>query len=285
MKNYVEYFFVNIFLYISKFIGLKFSSLLGGIILYTFGLFSSRNNIGMKNLDIVFPKKEKREKKKILRSMWFHFGRVVGEYPHLKNISTLNNPNIEIVGIDNLLNPLKINKNCIFFSAHLGNWELSSHPLTQNGHSINFIYRSANNKLVDNLLNKIRAEYGVKLISKGKDGAKECIKALKGKENLGMLIDQKMNDGLSINFFGREAMTATAIAKLSLKFDCPVIPSICVRAKGIKFIIQYFKPISSKKLIALGSERKIMLYLNSYIEDWILKYPEQWIWIHNRWKD
>ena len=46
-----------------------------------------------------------------------------------------------------------------------------------------------------------------------------------------------------------------------------------------------FKPISSKKLIALGSERKIMLYLNSYIEDWILKYPEQWIWIHNRWKD
>ena len=117
--------------------------------------------------------------------MWFHFGRVIGEYPHLKNISVFDNPNINIIGIDNLLKPLKINKNCIFFSAHLGNWELSSHPLTQNGHSINFIYRSANNKLVDNLLNKIRAEYGVKLISKGKDGAKECIKALKGKENLG----------------------------------------------------------------------------------------------------
>ena len=285
MKNYIEYFFVNIFVLVSKIIGLKLSSLLGGIILYIFGLFSSRNKIGMKNLNIVFPKKAIRKKKKILRNMWFHFGRVIGEYPHLKNISVFDNPNINIIGIDNLLKPLKINKNCIFFSAHLGNWELSSHPLTQNGHSINFIYRSANNKLVDNLLNKIRAEYGVKLISKGKDGAKECIKALKGKENLGMLIDQKMNDGLSINFFGREAMTATAIAKLSLKFDCPVIPSICVRAKGIKFIIQYFRPISSKKLRALGSERKIMLYLNSYIEDWILKYPEQWIWIHNRWKD
>ncbi len=270
---------------ISKALGLKFSSLLGGIILYTYGIFSTRNKIGMKNLNIVFPKKTKLEKKRILKKMWFHFGRVVGEYPHLKKIKIENNPNIRIIGIENLLNPLKTKRNCIFFSAHIGNWELSSHPLTQNGHTINFIYRSANNKLVDNLLNKIRNDYGVKLISKGKDGAKDCIRALKSNENLGMLIDQKMNDGLSVKFFNKDAMTASAIAKFALRYSCPVIPAVCIRSNGVKFIIKYFKPIQYQKLKKLGSEKKIMLYLNSYIESWIMHNPEQWIWIHNRWKD
>ena len=220
MKDIFEFVLAYIFLKTSKLLGLRFSSLLGGILLYIFGFFSSRNRIGMRNLSIVFPKKTFWEKKKILSKMWFHFGRVIGEYPHLNKIKIKNNPNIQIINIENLLGPLKNQKNCIFFSAHLGNWELSSHPLTQNGHTINFIYRSANNKLVDNLLNRIRSGYGVKLISKGKEGAKDCIKALKTNENLGMLIDQKMNDGLPVKFFNRDAMTATAIAKFALKFDC-----------------------------------------------------------------
>ncbi len=285
MKHFAEFILVYIFLIISKILGLRFSSYLGGIILCSYGFFSPRNKVGMKNLSIVFPEKNESEKKIILKKMWFHFGRVIGEYPHLKKIKIKNNPNIKIIGIENLLNPLKTQKNCIFFSAHLGNWELSSHPLTQNGHTINFIYRSANNKLIDNLLNKIRYSYGVKLISKGKDGAKDCIKALKGRENLGMLIDQKMNDGLSIKFFNKNAMTASGIAKFALKFDCPIIPAVCIRNEGINFTIKYFKPIFPRKLKKLGSEKKIMLHLNTYLEDWILKNPEQWIWVHNRWEN
>tara|TARA_B100000029_G_C17573668_1_gene957477 strand:- start:316 stop:1173 length:858 start_codon:yes stop_codon:yes gene_type:complete len=285
MKDIFEFVLAYIFLKTSKLLGLRFSSLLGGILLYIFGFFSSRNRIGMRNLSIVFPKKTFWEKKKILSKMWFHFGRVIGEYPHLNKIKIKNNPNIQIINIENLLGPLKNQKNCIFFSAHLGNWELSSHPLTQNGHTINFIYRSANNKLVDNLLNRIRSGYGVKLISKGKEGAKDCIKALKTNENLGMLIDQKMNDGLPVKFFNRDAMTATAIAKFALKFNCPIIPAVCIRVGGIKFCIEYFKPIYTKEIKKMGSEKKIMLYLNSYVEDWIIKNPEQWIWVHNRWKD
>ena len=238
----------------------------------------------MKNLNLVFPRKNLIEKKKILRRMWFHFGRVIGEYPHLHKIKIHQNTNIKIVGIKNLLGPLKKEKNCIYFSAHIGNWELSSHPLTQNGFKINFIYRAFNNKYVDDLLRKIRFKYGVNLIKKGSDGAKECIKALKNKENLGMLIDQKMNDGLPIIFFNKLAMTAPAIAKFSLKFKCQIVPALCVREKGIKYKIEYFKPIKYSFLKKLGSEEKIMLYLNKIIEGWILKYPEQWTWVHDRWK-
>ena len=217
--------------------------------------------------------------------MWFHFGRVIGEYPHLHKIKIYNNSNIQVIGINNLLGPLKKKKNCIYFSAHIGNWELSSHPLTQNGFKINFVYRAFNNEYVDNLLRKIRFKYGVKLIKKGSDGAKECIKILKNKENLGMLIDQKMNDGLPIIFFNKLAMTAPAIAKFALKFKCQIIPALCIRKKGVKYKIEYFKPIKYSFLKKLESEEKIMLYLNKIIEDWILKYPEQWIWVHDRWKN
>jgi KDO2-lipid IV(A) lauroyltransferase len=217
--------------------------------------------------------------------MWFHFGRVIGEYPHLHKIKVQNNNNIKIIGINNLLDPLKKEKYCIYFSAHIGNWELSSHPLTQNGYKINFIYRALNNSYADKLLKRIRFKYGVNLIKKGSDGAKECIKVLKNKENLGMLIDQKMNDGLPINFFNKSAMTAPAIAKFALKFKCQIVPALCIREKGIRYKIEYFKPIQYSFLKKLGSEEKIMLYLNKIIEKWIIEYPEQWIWIHNRWKN
>ena len=102
---------------------------------------------------------------------------------------------------------------------------------------------------------------------------------------IGMLIDQKMNDGLPVNFFNKVAMTAPAIAKFALKFRCQIVPALCIREKGIKYKIEYFKPIQYSFLKKLGSEEKIMLYLNKIIERWIIEHPEQWIWVHDRWKN
>ena len=94
--------------------------------------------------------------------MWFHFGRVIGEYPHLNKIKINNSSILTIDSIENLLDPIK-KGNCIFFSAHIGNWELSSHPLIQNGFDINFIYRPPNNYYVENLLHKIRKKLWCKI--------------------------------------------------------------------------------------------------------------------------
>ena len=216
--------------------------------------------------------------------MWFHFGRVIGEYPHLEKINALGSENITIEGLENLTDPLKKNKNCLFFSAHLGNWELTSHPLTELGYTISFIYRPPNNPFVDNLLRRIRKKYGVNLIRKGPSGAKECIKVLKSnKGNIGMLMDQKMNDGIKANFFGYEVMTASAIARFAIKFKCPIIPAICKRVNGTRFLIKYYPEIKYEKILELESELNIINYLNRYIETWIKESPEQWIWVHNRW--
>jgi KDO2-lipid IV(A) lauroyltransferase len=216
--------------------------------------------------------------------MWENFGRVIGEYPNLDKIRVINNERIKIINIKNLLNPLKNNKNCLFFSAHIGNWELTSHALTENGFNINFIYRAPNNKYVDDLLRRIRINYGVGLIKKGPEGARECIKVLsKNGGNIGMLIDQKMNDGILTKFFNKDVMTASAIAKFALKFKCPIIPAFCIREYGTNFRIEYLEPITYGKIKSLSSEEKIMNYLNKIVEKWIKKYPDQWIWIHNRW--
>lgn len=284
IKNILEYFLLISFYKISKFIGIRFSSLLGGVVLFVYGKFSLKNKIALKNLNKVFPSKNLKQKKTIINRMWFHFGRVIGEYPHLEKFNALGSENITIEGLENLTDPLKKNKNCLFFSAHLGNWELTSHPLTELGYTISFIYRPPNNPFVDNLLRRIRKKYGVNLIRKGPSGAKECIKVLKSnKGNIGMLMDQKMNDGIKANFFGYKVMTASAIARFAIKFKCPIIPAICKRVNGTRFLIKYYPEIKYEKILELESELNIINYLNRYIETWIKESPEQWIWVHNRW--
>lgn len=284
MKYFFQYIFVKFFYIFFRVLGLKVSSFIAGKIFRYCGLFSSRTKVALSNLENSIKKISVDEKSRILKNMWENFGRVLGEYPNLDKIKIKNNKKIKIINLNNLLEPLKKNKNCLFFSAHIGNWELTSHALTENGYKIHFIYRAPNNILVDNLLRKIRYGYGVELIKKGPKGAKECIRVLsKRGGNIGMLIDQKMNDGISTIFFNRKAMTASAIAKFALKFKCPIVPAFCTREKGINFKIEYLKPISYKEIQDLSTEENIMNYLNLIIEKWVRKYPDQWIWFHNRW--
>ena len=284
LKYFIEYIFVRIFYITFRILGFKISSFITGKIFRIFGFFSKRTPVAIDNIGKVIKGIKDKERKQIIFRMWENFGRVIGEYPNLDKIRVINNERIKIINIKNLLNPLKNNKNCLFFSAHIGNWELTSHALTENGFNINFIYRAPNNKYVDDLLRRIRINYGVGLIKKGPEGARECIKVLsKNGGNIGMLIDQKMNDGILTKFFNKDVMTAAAIAKFALKFKCPIIPAFCIREYGTNFRIEYLEPITYGKIKSLSSEEKIMNYLNKIVEKWIKKYPDQWIWIHNRW--
>ena len=234
----------------------------------------------------VFPKISTQELNSIIRRMWFHFGRVVGEYPNLNKIKLGKKKNIIIENEQNLISPMKKYSNCLFFSAHIGNWELTSHLLTQKGFKINFIYRAPNNHLVDMILRKIRLGYGVGLVRKGNQGAKQCLKILSSKGgHIGMLIDQKMNDGISTKFFGKSVKSPSAIAKFALKYDCPIIPAVCFRVNSTNFKISYAKPITPDELKKIGNEIEIMNHLNKYVEIWIKQKPEQWIWFHNRWNN
>ena len=124
------------------------------------------------------------------------------------------------------------------------------------------------------------------MIPKGPKGAKMALKALSQGGNLGMLVDQKMNDGIAIPFFGHDAMTAPALAQFALKYNCPIVPIRSERLNGLKFRVTCYPPLQMN----LTGDRQtdvltIMTEVNKILENWIAEQPAQWLWLHNRWPD
>ena len=136
----------------------------------------------------------------------------------------------------------------------------------------------------EKIVQTFRSNYQTHTIPKGQSGARNILKILKNNQRIGMFVDQKMNDGLKTTFFGMEAMSAPAIAKLALKYKYPILPLRTVRLKNIKHKITVCPPI---KIIETGNKEKdilnIMNSINLIMEGWIREHPEQWLWIHNRW--
>ena len=184
LKHKIEYFFLLLLFYLFRFLNIRISSFLGGIIIYTYGFFSNKNKIAFENISYALPNLNYKQKKLIIKKMWFNLGRVLGEYPNLDKIKISGNNNIRIVDHKNCIETCNKFNNCLFFSAHIGNWEVTAHPITQFGNAMWFIYRAPNNIDVDNLLRKIRSRYGVGLIRKGPEGAKKCISLLKKKKRI-----------------------------------------------------------------------------------------------------
>ena len=141
--------------------------------------------------------------------------------------------------------------------------------------------RVSNNPLVDNILRGYRRAISLNQVRKGPQGAKELINFIKKGTNLGMLVDQKQNDGLPIQFFGREAMTPSAIAKLSLKYKLGLIPVTIERKSRTNFHIKIHKKLD----VNFDEDDTISILgkINSFLEISIQRNPSQWLWMHKRW--
>lgn len=240
------------------------------------------------NLKLALPERIA-EHEHILQGMWNNLGRVLAEYAHLGNIH-ISTPDtageIEIVGAEHLVAVRDSAKPAIFFSAHFGNWEVMSIAGMHYGIPLVQVYRAANNPLTEEILQNLRKPVGGQHVPKGMQAARELLKALKRNECLAMLVDQKLNTGRAVPFFGHDAMTATAIAELALRTGCPVVPIHSERlGKSARFRVIIETPI---RLENTGDkERDIdsaLLLINRKLEEWIRRNPEQWFWVHKRWK-
>lgn len=231
------------------------------------------------NLSKVFPNLSHKEKKKILMGMWDNLGRNAAELAHLLQNDFVKK--IKIIGAENL--PKK-EKSGFMFSAHIGNWELLACAAKHHNRPITGIYREANNPIVDGIISKIRSVRYFSLIPKGRQGAVKIARAIKNNEAFGMLVDQKMNDGIEVPFFDIPAMTAPAIAEFALRYDAPIIPARVIRKNGVNFEVIIYPQLEYEKT---GDKEKdvynIMLKVNQILEKWIKEYPEQWFWVHKRW--
>jgi len=282
--KYLIQFLIIIFIFsLFKILGYKISSYVGGKLFQIVGPLFRSKKIIFSNIKKVFPEKKIFEIKKINSSMWNNYGRIFAEYMFIKNFRFGKlDKNISIEGRE-ILNEIKDKKQqVIFISGHFNNFELMAMEIEKSGINIASIYRPLNNLFLNVLMERIRKKYICKnQIKKGIGGLRDIINFSNKGYSIALMIDQRVSEGIKINFFNHKAYTTSIPAQLIKKFNIPVVPVYIERFQGTKFKIKVSKPVNFSKNDSLES---ITEELNRVLEKMILNKPEQWIWSHNRWK-
>lgn len=263
------------------------ASAVGGAIARTVGPLLPVSRVAHANIARAMPETSPQEARRIVRGMWENIGRTLGEYPHMADVRIYEKgprSRVQVVRPD-IIDLLRDDgKPGIFFSAHLANWELLVSAATQRGVAIASIYRAANNRLVDAIFQQYRRGNDSVMLPKGAEGAKQVIAEMRGGRHLALLVDQKLNDGIPVPFFGRDAMTAPALARLGDRFDCPVVPARIERLEGARFRLTLYPPLAlPRDETGRVDARATMVKVNAIVEQWIRERPEQWLWLHRRW--
>ena len=259
------------------------ASALGGWIGRAVGPWLPNSARARRNLTRAFPEKGRAEIDAIVRGMWDNLGRTIAEYPHLEQIGR---ERTEVVGVEYVDALREDGKAGILVSGHLANWEVQSVAARMHGLDLGVVYRAPNNPIVGDLLVKLRGAATGTQIPKGPEGARILLRYLTKGGHVGMLIDQKMNDGIPVPFFGRDAMTAPAAAVLGMKMQLPLCPARTERLEGAHFRITVLPPEEYPTSGDRNADARILMErLNRLLEDWIRDKPAQWLWIHRRWPD
>ncbi len=240
------------------------------------------------NLRAALPYLDATARRSVLRDMWENLGRTAGEFPHLADVpkNSATGPGWEVVNDHVLIEQARRGGPAIFVSGHIGNWEMLPPAVAAYGIPFSSVYRQLVNRDVDETIRALRQRaigQPVPMFIKGTAGAREALAHLRRGGFLGMLIDQKMNDGIEARLFGLPAMTAPAAAALALKFRCPVIPGHVQRIGPARFRIVVDDPLP---LPDSGDRQADILQmtqmLNDRLERWIREWPQGWLWLHRR---
>jgi KDO2-lipid IV(A) lauroyltransferase len=262
------------------------ASALGGALARAIGPRLGLTKRARLNLRRALPELDAAATDAIVRGMWDNLGRVAAEYPHLRKIKVFaGDGRVETRGLEHLDRALAAGRRVILFSGHLANWEIAALAGGQYGLDIAQIYRAANNPLVDRLVGRLRGDQG-ELIPKGAVASRRAVAALRRGGHLSLLVDQKMNDGIAVPFFGSDAMTAPALALFALHYDCDVLPVRIERTEGAHFRLTAYPPIALPDSVDRDAGvLALMTAVNGTLEAWIRERPEQWFWLHRRWPD
>jgi KDO2-lipid IV(A) lauroyltransferase len=273
---------------LARALGPERASNLGGAIARMIGPRLPVSRVAERNLAIAFPGRDAAWRRATVMAAWDNLGRVVAEYPHLPFLKrTTAGPGWEIAD-DLAVRALAARGGpVIFVSGHIANWEMLPAVVSHFGLEMASVYRAPSNPLVDALIMGFRrgaiAPRAAKLFPKGAEGARATLAHLKAGGALGMLLDQKMNDGIAASLFGERAMTAPALAQLALRYRCPVIPGRAMRIGPARYRFEAEPPLA---LPASGDRAADVAALtqavNDTLERWIRDRPGEWLWFHRR---
>ena len=283
IKHFFEFIFIIVFFIIFKILGYKNATNLGEIIVKKFGPFFRSNYKIQKNLENSDIGNSEKDRKIIISNMWGNYGRIFAEYMYIKKYRQNSlSSNIDVVG-QNILEEIKnSNEPVIFISGHFNNFELMAMHLEKSGIDLAAIYRPLNNKFLNPIMEKIRKNYICKKqIKKGMSGTKEILKYFKKGTSIALMIDQRVSEGISCNFFNKKALTTTIPAQFVKKFNCKIVPIYIERKNKNQFRLEILNPI---KFFKNENIEIITSSLNRVLEEMIKRNPDQWIWTHDRWK-
>ena len=278
----IEFILIKLFFFILIIIGYKNGSNLGDFIGRLFGpIFRSKklieNNLEQSGI------LDKKNYNKIISKIYGNYGRILAEYPFLKAFRNNKlNKFIEIDGLENLNKIKREKRRAVFISGHFNNFELMALQIEKAGINLCAIYRPLNNVFLNKTMEEIRENFICKnQIKKGRSGTRQIIENIKKGNSVALMIDQRVREGIKINFFGKPASTTTIPAQLIKKYKCDLVPIYIERRKN-----NYFKMFVSEP-IKIGNNKsikEITEHLNKILEKMILKNVDQWIWTHDRWK-
>lgn len=276
LRYLIEAAFLYIALGVFYVLGPCGASALGGWIGRTIGPRMAASRKALTNLRHALPGKSDDEYAAIVRDMWDNLGRVMAEYPHLERIARRHTV---FNGFENI--PQDKDKPCVFFSGHIANWEVPPSAFFIHGDvKADLVYREPNNPYAAKLLEKCRSMGGAfHMLPKSRTGTRGMVGALGSGRPLMMLIDQKYNEGISVPFMGRPAMTSDAFVRFARKFDAPLIPYRIERLGGCHFAVTALPPLA----LDGQSDEEVIGAAHRLLEGWIAEKPGQWLWLHRRW--
>lgn len=250
------------------------------------------NQIGRANLSAAFPEKSSAEIELILAGVWDNLGRVAAEFAHLDHIWEHDPAHPELSRIEipprthELFAQLRNDgKPALIFASHLGNWELPALAAVAHGLNSTILYRRPNIASVDRAIQTMRAVKMGTLIPASHDAPLKLAQALREGQHVAMLVDQYFTNGVEVDFFGRQTKANPMLARLLRQVECPIHGTRIIRLPNNRFraeLSEEIAPLRDPKgdIDVQGTMQTIM----RVIEGWIREYPEQWLWLHRRWR-
>jgi KDO2-lipid IV(A) lauroyltransferase len=263
-----------------------------GRIARTIGPRLREHRIGRANLTAAFPEKSPAEIEAILAGVWDNLGRVGAEFAHIDHVWDHIEAQPELGHIDvprrtnQLFHQLRLDgKPALVFTAHLGNWEMPALAAVSHGLDAALLYRRPNIASADRIIQEMRQVKMGTLIPAGRDAPLRLAEALRNGQHVGMLVDQYLTNGVEVTFFGRKTRANPMLARLLRQVECPVHGVRIIRLPNHRFRIELTEEIApvrnaDGKIDVQGTTQAI----TNVIEGWIREYPEQWLWLHRRWR-
>jgi len=245
-------------------------------------------HVGMRNLALAYPEKSHAERAKILRGVFKSLGRQLAELCLFPKYTAENVSSTVIYdGFENFERALARGKGVLFLTAHLGAWELSAFAHSLYGHPLKIVMRSLDNPYLDRLSQRYRTMHGNSTVDKD-DFVRGLLSAMKAGETVGILMDTNMTppQGVFVDFFGIPACTASGLARIALRTDAAVVPGFTIWDPVLRKYRLRFDP--AVNLIRAGNDDADAIantaLFTKIIEEYVRKYPDQWLWVHRRWK-